>query len=612
MSLKPKSVFFLIVFSLQVSFAQSLQVSKVEPPNWWSGMKYNRVQLMVYGQNLEGVKASFNSPKLKVVKINKSENPSYAFIDVDIPSGTAPGTYTLKLQKGKDKAEVNFPVLKRENPEGRFQGFSPKDVIYMITPDRFANGDRSNDEVAGMIDHYLPDSAYGRHGGDIQGIIDHLDYIKNLGATTVWVNPLVENNTRLSYHGYAVTDHYKIDPRFGTNELYKKFVDEAHKRGLKVMLDHVNNHISVYHPWLNNLPAKDWLNGSKENHHITRHINSSVYDIHSDPAVRDFNNHGWFVDEMPDLNQKNPSLAKYLTQNTIWWVEYSGLDGIREDTYPYPDQKFLAEWNKTILSEYPEFNIVGEVWMGDPAFLAPFQTGSFFPKQFDTNLPALTDFAFRDAAAETFGQARGMRRVYDDIARDYLFANPSNLVTFLDNHDVERIMYVVKEDVNMFKLAIQLLLTTRGIPQLYYGTEIGIVGGPDDGRKRADFPGGFPKADHNAFTKEGRTEKENDLYNFVHKLLQIRHDNPALNSGRLVHFPPFDELYSYLRVSDKQTVLIVLNGNQKAQKLKLSSLGDHFKNASALKSLLTGKEVKYSPGLQLDVNALSGDIFEIK
>lgn len=612
MSIKLKSVIFLIVFTFQAAFAQQVKISKVEPPNWWSGMKYNHVQLMVYGEGLQGVKAGFNSPKLKVVKVNNTDNPSYAFIDIDIPDNAAPGTYTLTLTKGSDKAAIDFPVLKRENPSGRYQGFSPKDVIYMITPDRFANGDRNNDEVAGMNDHYLPDSAYGRHGGDIQGIIDHLDYIKDLGVTAVWVNPLVENNTRLSYHGYAVTDHYKIDARFGTNELYKKFVEEAHKRGLKVILDHVNNHISSFHPWLKNLPAGDWLNGSKEQHNITRHINSSVYDIHSDPAVRDFNNHGWFVHEMPDLNQRNLYLAKYLTQNTIWWIEYSGLDGIREDTYPYPDQKFLSEWNKTILAEYPKFNIVGEVWMGEAAFLAPFQAGSFFPKKFDTNLPSVTDFAFRDAAADVFANGRGMRRMYDDIAKDYLFPNPSNLVTFLDNHDVERIMYLVHSDMNQFRLALELLLTTRGIPQLYYGTEIGIVGGPDDGRKRADFPGGFPNSSHNAFTKEGRTEKENEIYDFIHKLLEIRKSSEALQSGKLIHFPPFDEVYPYLRISDNQTVLVVLNGNKEAQKLNISSLGDHFKDAKVLKSLLTGKEIKYTPDLKLELDALTGDIFEVK
>lgn len=612
MLMRINKTILLFFFSLQICFAQSVKVSKVEPPNWWNGMKYNHIQLMVYGENLSGISARFNSPLLKVTRIHKNDNPSYAFIDIDVSSQINPGKYTLTVTKGRDILAVDFPILKRNKSGGRYQGFTPKDVLYMITPDRFCNGDRSNDDIPGMNDRYNPDSTYGRHGGDLQGIIDHLDYIKGLGVTTIWINPLIENNTRLSYHGYAATDLYKIDARFGTNELYGKFVEEAHRRGLKVILDHVNNHISIFHPWMKNLPAKDWINGSALHHNTTRHINSSIYDVHSDPAVRDFNNHGWFVDEMPDLNQRNPFLAKYLIQNTLWWIESTGLDGIREDTYPYPDQKYLATWNETILKEYPKFNIVGEVWMGDPAFLAPFQRGSFIPQQFNTNLPAVTDFAFRDAAIETFGEGRGMRRLYDDLAKDYLFADPQNLVTFLDNHDIERIMFMVKEDVKQFKLALQLLLTTRGIPQIYYGTEIGIKGGPDHGTIRADFPGGFPGSDHNAFTKEGRTERENDIYDFVHKLLQIRNEHSAIGEGRLIHFPPVNEVYYYFRQSADQKIFVVLNSNKNMQQVDLSLAESHLEKATLLRSLMTGKTIKYTPGMQLEIPAQEGDIFLVQ
>ncbi|MDP4173755.1 MAG: alpha-amylase family glycosyl hydrolase [Bacteroidota bacterium] len=608
-----KLLLLLLLFAFQFALAQSVNISKVEPPNWWAGMKYNKIQLMVYGENLKGVSAKFNSPLLKILKVNDAESPSYSFIDVEVSPKIKPGEYILQLTKGKEKVEYKYQINKRKN-QGCQQGFSPKDVIYMISPDRFADGDKSNNDFPGMNDHYNPSSEMGRHGGDIQGIIDHLDYIKDLGFTSIWINPLVENNTKVSYHGYAVTDLYKIDPRYGTNDLYMKLVDLSHQKGLKVILDHVNNHIGIFHSWIENLPFKSWLNGSVKDHHITRHFNSTIYDIHADVSAKDFNNHGWFVDEMPDLNQQNPFLAKYLIQNTLWWIESSGLDGLREDTYPYSDQKFLSDWAKIILDEYPHFNIVGEVWMGDPAFLAPFQSGSVLHKDFDTHLPVVTDFSLCDAARDVFKDSTtGIRRVYDALSKDYLFQNPYNLLTFMDNHDMKRILNVTKNDYDRFKLALTLLLTTRGIPQVYYGTEIGIVGGNSDGTIRAEFPGGFPNSDHNAFTKQGRTKKENEVYDFTHQLLQIRKQyERAFSEGKLVHFPPLNELYAYMRASEDQKVLVILNNKNEKQSFKISTLEDQLGNAKTIKDLKSGKEISIDPQLQLEVGALEGAIFEIK
>lgn len=608
-----KSLFFVLLLVLtQTGFSQSIKINKIEPPNWWAGMKYNRIQLMVYGQNLNDLKAKFNTPLLKVLKVTNAENPLYSFIDVEVSNKIKPGQYTLTLSKGSEKADYNYQILERKTSEGK-KGFAPEDVIYMITPDRFANGDKSNDDIPGMNDRYNPKNKSGRHGGDIQGLIDHMDYMKELGVTALWINPLTENNTKVSYHGYAVTDLYKIDPRYGTNELYAKFVNESHKRGLKVILDHVNNHIGIFHPWIESLPFKSWLNGSVENHNITSHVNSSNYDIHADPAARDFSNHGWFVDEMPDLNQRDPFLAKYLIQNTLWWVENYNLDGIREDTYPYSDQKYLSDWAKVIMDEYPNFNIVGEVWMGDASYLAPYQTGSPLHKDFDTYLPALMDFGLCDAVRDYFRDSTAsVRKVYDALSKDYLYANPYNLVTFLDNHDMERILFVLKNNYDRLKLAMTLLLTTRGIPQIYYGTEIGIAGGPDHGTIRAEFPGGFENNDHNAFTKAGRTQLENELFDFTQQLLTIRRQYvKAFAQGKLVHFPPVKEMYPYMRIAGDEKILVVLNNKKEAQSLKVSYLGDQFKGAKTLVNLKTQKEITLTPDTQIELAPYEGGIYKI-
>ncbi|MCX6151975.1 MAG: alpha-amylase family glycosyl hydrolase [Ignavibacteriales bacterium] len=595
-----------------VLLAQSFNVTKIEPPNWWTGMKNNKIQLMVYGENLENISADFGSADLKVTKVNKAENSNYTFIDVEILEDASPAIYKLVLKNDKEKQEFDFPILQRKNSSDSFQGFSPKDVIYLIMPDRFSDGDTTNNYIKEMVDGYKPNSGIGRHGGDIKGIINHLDYIKELGFTALWVTPLVENNTGISYHGYAPTDHYNIDKRFGTNELYKNLVEEAHKKGLKIILDHINNHIGITHPWMKNLPFKDWINGSVDDHHNTPHYNQSLFDVNSDKYVWDYSNTGWFVREMPDLNQRNPFLAKYLIQNTIWWIESTGLDGVREDTYPYSDQKFLSEWAQTILEEYPTLNIVGEVWIGDPAFRAPFQKGSYFPKEFDSNLPSVTDFGLQEAIKDVFANGKSIKLIYELLAKDVLYANPNNLVTFLDNHDIERLIFSAKGDVKNFKLALTLLLTTRGIPQILYGTEIGLMGGPDHGSLRADFPGGFPKDKHTAFTKEGRSEKENEIYNFCKQLLAIRKTHQALTDGKLVHYPPRDEVYFYFKILGDEQIMVVINNNIKPKEFELSFIKYRLDDKKTLINLFSGKEIKLDDSPKIIIPEKTAAIFEIK
>ena len=475
----------------------------------------------------------------------------------------------------------------------------------MITPDRFANGDTRNDSDPELFDKLDRGNDYGRHGGDIQGIIDHLDYIKESGVTSIWINPLIENNTRVSYHGYACTDFYKIDPRFGTNELYRTMVNKAHSLGLKVIMDHVNNHIGINHAWVKSTPVHSWFNGDVNNHFITRHYKKSMTDIHSSELVLEQNTDGWFVDEMPDLNQRNKYVANYLIQNTIWWIEFSGIDGIREDTYPYPDQKFLSEWASEIFNEYPDFNIVGEIWIDDAAYLAPYQKGNLYKKDFDTNLPSITDFCLSIAIREMIMDKRGIISLYDAVAKDHLYTNPDYLLTFADNHDMERLMYILDGDIERFKMILTFLLTIRGIPQVYYGTEIGLRGGKGHGALREDFPGGFPGDAMNAFTKSGRTTLQNDLFDFSKSLLELRKKYKALSVGKLIHYPPEEEVYFYFRIYNDQKILIILNNSETGQKVKLPP-EKFLENVKGFINLLTDEKIN---SREIEIDSLGSAIY---
>ncbi len=462
------SALLLCVLCFQTGLAQPPRIDKVEPPNWWVGMKMDSVELMLYGEGLEHATVSCSSSGVRITGTHSTGNPSYLFVDLTLTASIRPGDIPVQVSTPSGIATFSYPLLPRHDPAGRYQGFSNADVVYLITPDRFADGDRSNNTVAGMAEEKCDRSnPYGRHGGDIQGITEHLDYLKDLGVTALWINPLTENNNPgQSYHGYATTDLYKIDPRYGTNALYARLVSEAHARGLKIILDHVSNHISIQHPWLKNLPAPDWLNGSAASHDRTRHYKVELTDPYADSSIVRNLKEGWFADYMPDLNQKNPLLGRYLVQNTIWWIESTGLDGIREDTYSYADDNFLAEWCRAIRNEYPKFNIVGEVWINDPVFLAPYQRGNTLSKPFATELPCITDYGLFDAFMQVFGSHTGIGAFETCLAKDFLYPDPSNLLTFVDNHDVARIMEVTGGDVQRTQLALAMLLTTRGIPEL--------------------------------------------------------------------------------------------------------------------------------------------------
>lgn len=604
------SILFVLIISTVLS-AQNIIVNKVEPPNWWTGMKNNNIQLMIYGDNLKDVTAKFKDKSIIVKRVNKLANPSYAFIDIEIPPNTKPDNYELILTRGKEKASVKFPILKREVSAKRFQGFTSKDVIYLLMPDRFVNGDSSNDSIPGYSDYMSKTPNQNRAGGDIQGMINKLDYLKDLGITAIWPTPLTENNTYRSYHGYATTDFYKIDPRFGTNELYKKFVDEAHKRNLKIILDHVSNHFSDDHVWMKNPPTPDWTNGTKANHLDANHNKMIFTDPYADSSTIKHVEQGWFINSMPDINQANPFVANYIIQNTIWWMEYAGLDAIREDTYPYNNQKFMARWSKTVMEEYPTTNIVGEVWSGTPAFLAGYQKDTFLPRSFNSNLPAITDFGLRDVLIKYLSSENSLYNVFEVLAEDYLYKNPNNLVTFVDNHDLPRVIYFAKGNIDKAKNLYTILLTTRGIPQIFYGSEIGMVGTDDHGKLRAPFPGGFPNDTRNAFTQEGRTKEENDIFTFLHDLIQLRKTYPALSIGKLIHFPPVNDIYLYFRTLEKEIIMVVVNNNRSASFADLSMMKNFVSEKSKLINLRTQEEIKLDSTMKLKIDGVRAEIFRI-
>ncbi|MDP2037164.1 MAG: alpha-amylase family glycosyl hydrolase [Ignavibacteria bacterium] len=605
-----KRIFAALLFFSVATLAQSISINRIDPPNWWVGMKLNKVQLMVYGDNLNDISARFDDAKIKVTSVHKIKNDSYAFIDITIPNNLTPKDYRLILSKGKEKTSFSFPILKRESAANRFNGFSPSDVIYLIMPDRFANGDVTNDSVAGYSDYMQKISGQGRAGGDLQGVINKLDYLKDFGATATWLTPVVENNTFRSYHGYAATDFYKVDPRLGTNALYKKYVEESHARGMKVVLDHVANHLSDDHTWFKNLPTEDWLNGTLDTHLDANHHKMVFSDIHADSATIKHVEQGWFVRSMPDINQRNPFVQNYITQNTIWWMEFAGIDGIREDTYPYNDQNYMSRWAKIVKNEYPATNIVGEVWTGDVDLLATYQQNNYFRK-INSNLPAITDFALRDVLIGLAEGRTGTYQIYNVIAKDYLYADPSQLVTFSDNHDVPRVAFFAKGNLKKEKLVYDILLTTRGIPQLFYGSEIGLVGTNDHGTLRMPFPGGFPNDKRNAFTETGRDKNENELFNHLKELLHLRRTYPALAKGSLIQYPPVNDVYIYFRILGSEKIMLVINNSKTRREINLVPMSKLVSPKNILINLRTNKETNFSSEPKLFIDEESSSIYKV-
>ena len=564
------NLIFLLLLITSSAVAQMPALERIEPANWWVGMKNTKLQLIVHGNQIAARNVTINYPGVTLLKTNKVENPNYLFLDLEISPATQPGTFPIRFEKKGAKAIVsNYELKARNVKQVKAQGVTTKDLVYLIMPDRFANGDKTNDIVKGMTETTLNrDSMYHRHGGDIQGIINNLDYLQDLGVTALWINPLLTNDQpKTSYHGYANTENYRIDPRYGTNELYKKLIDEMHKRGMKMVKDLVHNHVGSRHWTVLDLPSKDWLN-QWPTFTRTTYREQTHFDPYASAADKKQMVNGWFDFHMPDPNQQNPYVRNYITQSHIWWVEYAGVDAFRLDTYAYNDLDYMAEWAKAIKAEYPNLNSFGETWVQGVPSQTYFTEGQTVNQKIDTGLDGVTDFqalwAVNEALNGKFGWTDGVVRLYNTLAYDYQYKDATKNVVFLDNHDLNRFYSVVNEDFSKYKSGIAWVLTTRGIPQFYYGNEILMTGTTTpDGKVRLDFKGGWPEDKVNKFTAAGRTEKENEAFNYVRKLATYRKNNEVLQTGKMMQFVPQDGVYVYFRYNADKTVMMLMNGEEK-------------------------------------------------
>ncbi len=589
--------------------AHAAVIERIEPPNWWTGFEHRELQLMLSGSELCNLSANVDYEGVRVSRLVSVDSCRYLFVYLDISPDAKPGTLGIDFTgPGVEGFSKSFTLLPRE--ANRAVGFDIKDAIYLITPDRFANGDPANDAVAGYED--LPDRSdpLGRHGGDIAGIEAHLDYIADLGFGAIWINPLLENAMpRYSYHGYAITDLYAVDPRFGSNESYRALVDAARERGIKVIMDQVVNHIGSKHWWFGELPTADWINYGNTYVRGSRARTTNMDPYAAETDIR-LNADGWFVQSMPDLNQRNPLLADYLVQNSIWWIEYAGLGGIRQDTYPHNDKHFMADWTRRIMAEYPEFNIVGEEWSANPNMTSYWQAGKVNADGYVSSLPSVFDFPVQAALITALtsaepDQGTAWDPLYEIIGMDFLYPDPMNLVVFADNHDKNRIYTSLGEDEDLFRMAMVFLATMRGIPQLYYGTEILMsnAGTDDHGVIRADFPGGWDGDRRNAFTGQGLTRRERETQAFIRDLFNWRKSATLVHEGRLMHYTPLDDAYVYFRYNDSDAIMVVLNRGDETLTLDSARFVERLEGFRFGTDVLSGKRYNIESSVTIDARS---------
>ena len=607
----------ILVFALLFNFLSFGQIDRVEPPFWWSDMNLSEVQIMFYGKNINQNEISV-SKGLTIKSVQKTENPNYLFVTVDTKN-VAAQEFVFTFKNGKNSFTQNYSLKARKENSKFRKSYDSSDVIYLIMPDRFANGNPNNDNSKSTKEISNRSLPGGRHGGDIEGLIKNLDYIKELGATAVWPTPLCEDNDEAySYHGYAQSDVYKIDPRYGTNEEYVKLSAELHQRGMKNIMDYVTNHWGWKHWMYNDLPTYNWIHQfpgySQSNYRMTTQFDNNASKVDSKQCMD-----GWFVPSMPDLNQSNPMVLNYLTQNAIWWIEYADLDGFRVDTYSYNDKEGISKWTKAITDEYPHFNIVGEVWMHDQAQMSYWQKDSKIGaiQSYNSNLPSVMDFTLHDAIGNVFNEDRqswdrGMVQVYDNFANDFLYPNPNNLLVFAENHDTGRFNEIYKSDFKKYQMAMTLIATVRGIPQLYYGSEIGMKGdkGKGDADIRRDFPGGWNGDVNNAFTKEGRTAEQQKFFEFSSKLFTWRKSKDVIHSGKMTHYVPDNNVYVYFRYNEKETVMVIINNNSDKQTLKINRFKESIQNLKSGKEVLSGKT--FDLNNDIEIEGKSALILELK
>ncbi len=581
-------------------------------------MKRPFLQILVHGQLIGETDVSLQAEEVLLRSVVRVENPNYLFLNLELAPETKPGSFRIQFTKdGQAAAEYLYQLYARKPNAAQVEGFNSSDVIYLITPDRFANGDPDNDRVAGMRDNSLDRSGpLSRHGGDLKGIRQHLNYIADMGFTAVWMNPVLENNQlRYSYHGYGITDFYDVDPRFGTNEEYRALCQAAQAKGLKMVKDMIFNHCGVGHWWMNDLPSSDWINYHPD-YQITNHKRTTLQDPYAAKSDYELMRDGWFVSSMPDFNQRNPLVAEYLIQNSIWWIEYLGLAGIRMDTLPYVDKYMLADWSRRLLDEYPQFNTVGEEWSLNPLVIAYWQKGKLNRDGYTSDLPSLMDFPLQYALASALREeetwAGGLIKLYECLANDVLYPDPNNLVIFGDNHDMPRLYMQLGQDVNLMKNAMVYLLTMRGIPQIYYGTEILMTHEEGDGHGyiRKDFPGGWKNDTVNAFTGEKLPEHQRSFQKFVQRLLHWRKDQPAIHNGMLTHFVPKDDIYIYFRYDDRNKIMVIINKNEENTSLHLKRFETLLGNHTEAFDVLNGNLISLKKRLPLQ--ALTPYIFKLQ
>ena len=588
---------FLKIFFLSQLWAYSIK--HLEPPFWWTDMKSDKLQLMVHGPNIADLRPSISHDNIIITDVKTLENPNYLFINLEISKNIQPGQFDINfLKSNKTIIKHNYTILERDLNSMHRNGFSSKDVIYLITPDRYANGNPKNDTVSELTEKANRKNKDSRHGGDLKGIIDHLDYISDMGFTQIWLNPVLENNQpSYSYHGYSTTDYYNIDARFGSNQLYKELSAKAKKKGIGIIMDLILNHIGSGHWWMNDLPSKDWINF--EGKFIqTNHIHEAVHDPHLTQSQKDLFTDGWFVETMPDLNQDNEFLSTYLIQASIWWIEFADLSGYRIDTYPYVDKNFLSQWSKRISEEYPNFNYVGEEWTSNVAMVSYWQKGSKTYDDYESFIPSMMDFPLQSALNKAIQSEErwdsGIRNIYRVLSNDFQYGDPYNLVVFAGNHDMIRIYSELNENMDLYKMAMTFISTVRGIPQIYYGTEIAMTSTEDHGQLRKDFPGGWPDDKVNAFIDTGLKSNQLEAKRFLKKLLNWRKNNAAIIKGNMIHYPVRDGVYVYFREYKNDLVMVAMNNNEKKMRIDPQRFYEVIKDRKSGKNIFNDKIYKLS------------------
>ena len=600
--MKKTALSFLLLFTVIILHAQQL---KVEPAFWWSGMKEPELQLMIYGKNIADYKPTLTSKEIYLKEVVSLESPNYLLLYLDI-SNSKPEKFDIVFTNGKKKITIPYELKQRDPSRRNIKGFDSSDVLYLIMPDRFANGDPSNDQIPMRMPYKVDrNNPNARHGGDLKGISNHLDYLSNLGITAIWLNPVLENDMEGgSYHGYATTDYYRVDPRFGTNEDYVKLINDTHAKGMKVVMDMIFNHCGSDHPWMKDVPSKDWFN-NLDRYVQTSHKKEVYFDNYASEYDKKCMTDGWFVPTMPDLNQRNRHVAAYLIQNSIWWIEYAGIDGIRQDTYPYADYDMMVDWCKAVYKEYPDFNIVGEAWLNNPIGTSFWQKDSKLNPN-NTQLKTVMDFPFMGLAHTAFFEETsewngGLHSMYEHMTYDFVYADVYHVLRFLDNHDTDRFLPEYPTDLSAFKQGVTFLLTMPGIPQLYYGTELLMNGNKQksDGDIRKDVPGGWPEDDVNWFTANGRDSLQNEAFRFMQKLLKWRQGNDIIANGKMKHYALQKGVYAYERYLGEKSVMVFMNGTSKNVTLELNRYAESLKGKSTGFDILTKQQLQLNATLEL-------------